>query len=67
MPDHYYTQTRASAHKPGQVDFLWRGEKLVFETDSGVFSRTEIDKGTEILLNALPEELSGSLLDLGCG
>lgn len=67
MPDHYYTQTPASAHKPGQVDFLWRGEKLVFETDSGVFSRTEIDKGTEILLNALPEELSGSLLDLGCG
>ena len=67
MPDHYYTQTPASAHKPGQVDFLWRGEKLVFETDSGVFSRTEIDKGTDILLNALPEELSGSLLDLGCG
>ena len=67
MPDHYYTQTPASAHKPGQVDFLWWGEKLVFETDSGVFSRTEIDKGTEILLNALPEELSGSLLDLGCG
>ena len=67
MPDHYYTQTPASAHRPGQVDFLWRGTKLVFETDSGVFSRTEIDKGTEILLNALPEELSGSLLDLGCG
>ena len=55
MPDHYYTQTPTSAHKPGQVDFLWRGAKLVFETDSGVFSRTEIDKGTEILL------------DLGCG
>lgn len=67
MPDHYYTQTPASAHKPGQVDFLWRGARLVFETDSGVFSRTEIDKGTEILLNALPEELSGSLLDMGCG
>ena len=67
MPDHYYTQTPASAHRLGQVDFLWRGTKLVFETDSGVFSRTEIDKGTEILLNALPEELSGSLLDLGCG
>lgn len=67
MPDHYYTQTPTSAHKPGQVDFLWRGAKLVFETDSGVFSRTEIDKGTEILLNALPEELTGSLLDMGCG
>ena len=67
MPDHYYTQTPTSAHKPGQVDFLWRGRGFVFETDSGVFSRTEIDKGTEILLNALPEELTGSLLDLGCG
>ena len=67
MPDHYYTQSPTSAHKPGQVDFLWRGAKLVFETDSGVFSRTEIDKGTEILLNALPEDLTGLLLHKGCG
>ena len=62
MPDHYYTQTPASAHKPGQVDFLWRGEKLVFETDSGVFSPTELYKGNENLLKTLPEEIYGSML-----
>lgn len=68
MPnDHYYTQTPQSAHKPGQVNMEYRGRALRFETDSGVFSRTELDRGTEVLLNALPETLQGRVLDMGCG
>ncbi len=67
MADHYYTAQPESKHKPGQVSYTYRGEALRFETDSGVFSRTEIDKGTDILLRALPEELSGDVLDMGCG
>jgi 16S rRNA (guanine1207-N2)-methyltransferase len=39
---------------------------LTFETDAGVFSREGVDKGTALLLNALPD-LSGNVLDLGCG
>lgn len=68
MPnDHYYTQAPQSAHKPGQVNMEYRGRALRFETDSGVFSRTELDRGTEVLLNALPETLRGRVLDMGCG
>lgn len=68
MPnDHYYTRTPQSAHKPGQVNMEYRGRALRFETDSGVFSRTELDRGTEVLLNALPETLYGRVLDMGCG
>lgn len=67
MADHYYTAQPESKHKPGQVTYTYRGESLRFETDSGVFSRTEIDKGTDVLLNALPENLSGAVLDMGCG
>lgn len=67
MADHYYTPLPQSAHKPAQIAFEYRGHSMVFDTDSGVFSRLEIDKGTELLLKALPETLAGDVLDLGCG
>ena len=68
MPnDHYYTSAPQSAHRPAQVKMTYRGHELCFETDSGVFSRTELDRGTEVLLNTLPEEVSGDVLDMGCG
>ena len=67
MADHYYTKDPTSQHKPGMVEYEYRGHKLRFDTDSGVFSRTEIDRGTHELLAALPESLEGRLLDLGCG
>ncbi|MCP5077825.1 MAG: 16S rRNA (guanine(1207)-N(2))-methyltransferase RsmC [Psychromonas sp.] len=33
----------------------------------GVFSHGELDKGSELLLENLPEKMTGSLLDFGCG
>ncbi|MBE5778265.1 MAG: class I SAM-dependent methyltransferase [Clostridiales bacterium] len=67
MADHYYTKDPTSQHKPGVVEYAYRGHSLRFDTDSGVFSRTEIDRGTHELLAALPDTLEGKLLDLGCG
>lgn len=52
--DHYYTAQPHSEHKPAEVRCEYRGHPLRFTTDSGVFSRTELDRGTEILINALP-------------
>ncbi len=66
MNDQYYTAEPASASRPASCTALYRGYTLRFETDAGVFSRGELDKGTELLLAALPP-LSGSVLDLGCG
>lgn len=66
MPDHYFTVTPESAHRPGECQFAYRGHGLTFETDAGVFSRDGLDKGTELLLHALPD-LSGDVLDMGCG
>ena len=67
MSDHYYSSLPQSKHKPAHVAFTYRGHALMFDTDSGVFSRLEIDKGTEILLRTLPEPVYGNVLDLGCG
>ena len=39
-----------------------------FTTDNGVFSKTGVDYGSLVLLEAaVAEPLSGSVLDLGCG
>ncbi|MBR3764829.1 MAG: methyltransferase [Clostridia bacterium] len=35
-------------------------------TDAGVFSKGELDAGSRLLLDSLPD-LSGDVLDLGCG
>lgn len=67
MNDHYYTQDPNSAHDERTVRLAALGQELVFTTDAGVFSRDGLDRGTEALLEALPEPMSGRVLDLGCG
>ena len=67
MNDHYYTRTPRSESKPVDCEYTYRGIPLSFRTDAGVFSKGEVDTGTRILLEALPEEMSGEILDLGCG
>ena len=66
MNDHYYTENPTSAHDERQITVKALGNALTFITDAGVFSRDGLDRGTEILMNALPP-LSGRVLDLGCG
>ena len=67
VPDMYFTREPEAASRISVCSFVYRGEKLTFETDTGVFSRGEMDKGTELLLEALPEKMTGDVLDLGCG
>lgn len=67
MADHYFTASPESAHRYASCDFSYRGVSLRFMTDAGVFSRGEVDTGTQVLLRSLPEEMAGRVLDLGCG
>lgn len=67
MNDHYYSQQPTSESRPVAASFTYRGHQLTLTTDAGVFSRGELDSGTRILLDALPDTLSGRILDLGCG
>ena len=67
MNDHYYTRDPQSASRPAECEWTYRGIDLRFTTDAGVFSRGEVDTGTKVLLEALPEEMGGEILDLGCG
>ena len=65
--DFYYSKQPQSAHELRQITFTYRNKPLTFETDSSVFSKTQLDRGTDILLNALPEKMTGTILDMGCG
>ena len=66
MSEQYFSAQPSSAHSESAFDYAYRGHALRFVTDAGVFSRGEMDRGTDTLLSAL-HELSGRVLDLGCG
>ena len=66
MNDQYYTADPSSQSRPVPCAFAYRGYGLNFMTDAGVFSKGELDQGTRLLIDALPE-FTGDVLDLGCG
>ena len=44
------------------------GEKFIFFTDNGVFSKDGLDFGSRLLLESIPlEVVGGKVLDMGCG
>lgn len=56
--------------KEKKIFYNHRGRSFIFLTASGVFSKDRVDKGTEVLIDSITEEIIGhsrSLLDLGCG
>jgi 16S rRNA G1207 methylase RsmC len=66
--DHYFSQEPSSPLKPKSIQIPLAGELVQVTSASGTFSPTQLDFGTEVLIeqmNLAPE--SGDLLDLGCG
>ena len=56
------------------VDYRINGINFTFMTDTAVFSKTSVDKGTDLLLQTVIDDIKArgagrdeSLLDLGCG
>lgn len=66
MAEQYFTSNPTSDHRYAKFETEILGNRVVFNTDSGVFSKDALDFGTRTLLEALPE-LYGRILDLGCG
>ncbi|HBP25355.1 MAG TPA: hypothetical protein DD618_00150 [Acholeplasmatales bacterium] len=66
---HYFINDRNLKRVIQTLNYDFLGHKMEFKTDSGVFSRTRIDFGTNLLINTLSKEnLQGkAILDLGCG
>lgn len=64
--EHYYSENPKSRHHIFDIKYKLGDLELNFTTDTGVFSKTRVDYGTDILIRSLPP-LHGKILDLGCG
>lgn len=67
MAEHYYTNAPTSEHEERSFRAVFAGKVLAFDTDAGVFSKQHVDPGSELLCKSLPDDLSGDVLDMGCG
>lgn len=68
MSDHYYSNKPQTESKPRQWKFTLLGHNFIFETDAGVFSKSEVDFGSRVLIDTfdMPKAV-GDVLDVGCG
>lgn len=69
MNDHYYTNQPMSKSHPETWSTELNGFALRFKTDSGVFSKGQVDYGSRVLLETTKDKTftNGDLLDVGCG
>lgn len=70
MNEHYFTHKPSSQSQETVIDYFCFSEKFQFLSDRGVFSKTGIDFGSKLLVETIitkRNNLSGNLLDLGCG
>jgi len=64
--NHYFKSNEDLKHRESETVYVFGPLKFSFITDAGVFSKSGVDFASDILLRRLPE-LSGRVLDLGCG
>ncbi|TWT02737.1 class I SAM-dependent methyltransferase [Planococcus sp. CPCC 101016] len=68
MSQHYYSKNPQTKSNPREWTDVLRGEKFRFHTDTGVFSKSEVDFGSRLLIETFKEaEIDGPILDVGCG
>jgi 16S rRNA (guanine1207-N2)-methyltransferase len=67
LTDHYYSPKPTAAHELHQVQVNLRGKSFVFVTDAGVFSKKNIDFGSQLLIEVMEIAPNHRVLDVGCG
>ncbi|KKB34857.1 class I SAM-dependent methyltransferase [Bacillus thermotolerans] len=65
---HYFSQTPESESNPKYWDYTLKGRTFRFKSDSGVFSKNEVDFGSRLLIDTFDvPSIEGPILDAGCG
>ena len=67
MGEHYSSAKPTSRRRPAELTVTVRGLSLTLRSDAGVFSRGSLDRGTELLIEAVDVGPCELILDLGCG
>ena len=65
---HYFINDKSLEENRREITFRFFGLSYIMITDDGVFSKDDLDYGSRLLLeNVCKSEISGEILDLGCG
>jgi len=68
LAEHYYSREPEVASDPKFWNVELRNHPFRFKTDQGVFSKSEVDFGSRLLIDTFdPPEIAGPILDVGCG
>ncbi|AZB41245.1 class I SAM-dependent methyltransferase [Bacillus sp. FJAT-42376] len=68
MSDHYYSENPTVQSNKKSWSFDLAGHSFTFRSDSGVFSKNEVDFGSRVLIESFEmPEVPGNILDMGCG
>ena len=67
MSKMYYAENPDAAHDIHELRVDLLGEKMIFLTDAGVFSKKMVDFGSQLLLKCLEVNQGETVLDVGCG
>jgi 16S rRNA (guanine1207-N2)-methyltransferase len=68
MSEHYYSSNPTTESNPQTWTYQLRGYTFTFTSDSGVFSKNEVDFGTRLLIESFEmPNIEGKVLDVGCG
>ncbi len=65
--DHYFSPNQKTPHDVSTIMETIGMYAFTFKTDAGVFSKGQFDKGSLLLLSAIPPQEKKTVLDLGCG
>ncbi len=63
---HYFIDDKSVKSDIRTIEYEYKGHKMSFKTDNGLFSKEHVDYASNILINELPD-MYGKVLDLGCG
>lgn len=65
---HYFVNDKNLINEYRNFEYNFKGKRIKFTSNTGVFSKDRLDFGTHVLLQALPDFSSKkTLLDVGCG
>lgn len=68
MPNqHYYSNQPEIAHDRKELKTELRGHTFKFISDAGVFSKSGVDYGSRVLIEAMDFHSNARVLDVGCG
>ncbi|MBU8880252.1 class I SAM-dependent methyltransferase [Bacillus sp. FJAT-29790] len=68
MSEHYYSKIQKVESDPKYWSFTLNNNSFRFKTDNGVFSKSEVDFGSRLLIETfVVPSVEGNILDVGCG